>query len=162
MFSRFKTLKDILTAKNLAGDDAVAQRAVLVIQATIALKERAYHVGHKGAFLDCDDVLTYAGLALGGLDRVHHYAFLDVNELKVDVRLLARANEQYEIDSDEADELVTHAEECYEALDEKVPVPGVIIKGLAQQFIYRGAHCTEMLAAAPPPANTNVRGLHTV
>jgi hypothetical protein len=163
MFSRFKTLKDIVTAKNLEGDDAIAQRAVIVIQNTIALKERAYYVGHKGGYLECDDVIVYAGLALGGLDRTHRYGFLnDVSELKVDVRLLADANQEMPIGSNEADELVTHAEVAYEAIDEKVPVPSVIIKGLSHQFIYRGAHCEELVANLPPVANSNFRGLRTV
>jgi hypothetical protein len=162
MFSRFKTLKDVLTAQDLVGDDLLARRAVIVIQKTTALKKRAFHAGHRGVYIDCDEVMTYAALALGGLDRLHRYAFLDVSELPVDVRLLAQHNQHIVVGSNDADELLTLAEGGFQAMDELVGVPGVIIEGLAHNFILRGDHCDQAMALMAPPAKVNDRGPRAV
>lgn len=166
MFSRFKTLKELLAAKGLTGDDALAQRAVIVIRQTLELQGRAYEMGHAGAYEDSHAVIAYAALALGALDKAHRYAFLDVNELNVDVRATYEMNvaRGTKVEASNADELVTHAELGFESIDALVPMPSVrmTMHGKPYLFVLRGSHCLELLAHLAPAANSNTAGLRPV
>jgi hypothetical protein len=168
--STFKTLKDLRVAKNLTGDDALAQQAVRIIETGLDLRRRAHEMGNTPGIMNSAQIIHFAATALGHLDSLHHYAFLDGSELSVDVRgiynaVIARGlvmsdagfvwfdNGLRKSQLGTVKDMLDMADADCSEVDANVPHPSVIAVVNGTRLIKRGIHAQNLINAMGTPAN---------
>lgn len=145
----FKTVKDLLDAKNLDEVDTLTRRAVLVVQRAQSLAERAHTMGIPQALEEALIATSAAALAIARIDSERPYAFLaDPRQLGLDARNLYKFNVErgVVIEPDELASMIESAEAQCDEVDANTPKPSVVITGDCGVQILRGVHALQALA----------------